>query len=182
MNPEQFKKVSGAINARMKELKINTADLTRLLGYPDTSLARVDHWVKGMNGPNQEACRKLVEKLGVSPSVFEGIMFFGGPNRGETGGKKRGTPRTPASRAVALAEAHARAEADAEARRNGGQALIPLTTALPHVVSDVFSCRVRSDGTMQVKLDTNLPLMQGMALMKFLMEFGLVADQQQGSA
>lgn len=163
MNKEQVQKISVAIQARMKELKINTTDLTRLLGYPHTSMARVHHWVRGASGPNEEACRRLVEKLGVSPSVFEGIDFI-----------RRKTPRTPASRAMELAQA--------EARRNGGQALVPVTTALNHAVSDVFSCRVRSDGTMQVKLDTNLPLMQGMALMKFLMEFGLVADQQQASA
>ena len=181
MNKEQVQKISVAIQARMKELKINTTDLTRLLGYPHTSMARVHHWVRGASGPNEEACRKLVEKLGVSPSVFEGLVFPGGPNQSTAGGKKRHqrkTPETPASRAVALAHAHA----EVEARRNGGRALVPITTALNHAVSDVFSCRVRSDGTMQVKLDASLPLMQGMALMKFLMDFGLVADQQQASA
>ena len=171
MTEAELKRVSLAIKARMKQLKIkNARGLAEALGYEGGERARVYNWIAGNNGPDIKAREYLIQKLGLDPAVFAGIEV--------------NTPSKPRSKTKPGIVQRAMALAHAD-QANGGQALVPAQAqAHTHttVVSDVFSCRVRSDGTMQVKLDTNLPLMQGMALMKFLMEFGLVADQQQGSA
>ena len=67
--------------------------------------------------------------------------------------------RGPAQRAVALVEV---------ARVNGE--IMPATVP----VSDVFTIRARSDGTMVVKLDASLPFAKGAQLVQFLIGFGLV--------
>jgi hypothetical protein len=166
MNKQDTAKVSAAIHARMKALKIPSAsELTTLLGYEQRQMVRVYNWIRGVNGPNASARNDLIDKLGVPAEVFDGITIVPHGSGRDRPAKK--SKPGPAQRAVALAE---------QVRANGGQALA-LSPPAP-VISDVFSCRVRSDSTMQVKLDAVLPFIQGMALMKFLLDFGLVQDQE----
>lgn len=156
------------IQDAMKARKLDFNSLAETMGLSEKERPAVYNWVAGRNGPGPENRARLAQALGLP---VDALIAPGKPGR-QPGGRLPGTypvrdhPAPPVSgpawRAVALAQ---------EATHTNGAQLMPPTPP----VNDVFTIRVRSDGSMMVRLDTNLPFKRGMQLAQFLLSFGLVS-------
>jgi hypothetical protein len=163
---DEVKSVTDTIRQAMRHRHIDVPMLTETLGLDKSQRGAVAHWVKGQNGPSSQMRPKLAEILGVS----EDTLIAGGPSGGRAAANfnppKPKKNLGPAQRAVALVAAHA------------PEILAPPPGPPP--AQDVFVIRARTDGTMQVRLDANLPYAKGSQLVQYLLSFGLVigADAQ----
>jgi transcriptional regulator with XRE-family HTH domain len=156
------------IQDAMKARNLTVVSLSDAMGLSKKERPAVYNWVMGKNGPGPGNRLKMAQALGLSA---EQLIAPGKPGK-QPGGRPPGTypvrsePARPVSgpawRAVTLAEtAHA----------NGVQVMPPTPP-----VNDVFTIRARSDGSMAIRLDANLPFKRGMQLAQFLLSFGLVSS------
>jgi hypothetical protein len=138
-----------AIQTAMQERKLDTKGLCDALGVPVEKRPAVYNWITGKNGPSEVYRAKLSKILGLTEAQLTAAT--------------KSKPRTkqllgPAQRAVALA-----------------QQAGPSPSAMPtEPVRDVFSITGRSDGQISVQLQATLDASRGMALARFLMDFGLI--------
>lgn len=149
--------IQGAMGARGMDVPM----LTEAMGLTKSQRGAVGNWVAGVNGPGAQLRPRLAEVLGLDPNQLTlGPLDSLGRRRPQ--GAQLGRPAHnlgPAQRAVALVEV---------ARANGE--ILPA----PPPVTDVFTIRARSDGTMVIRLDANLPFAKGAQLVSYLISFGLV--------
>lgn len=156
----------------MKARKLDFNSLAEAMGLHPKERPAMYNWVAGKNGPGPDNRARLAQALGLP---VDALIAPSKPGH-RPGGRPPGTsperpvkdhPAPPVSgpawRAVALAQ---------EANHVNGAQLMPPTPP----VNDVFTIRVRSDGSMMVRLDTNLPFKRGMQLAQFLLSFGLVSS------
>jgi len=134
-----------AIQTAMCEQELDVTGLCKALGMPIDRRSAVYNWVAGKNGPNPVMRAKLAKVLGLTE---EQLTAPGSKSKQLLG---------PAQRAVALVAA---------------QPVAVALTAEP--VRDVFSITGRSDGQISVRLQATLDAQRGMALARFLMDFGLI--------
>jgi transcriptional regulator with XRE-family HTH domain len=134
-----------AIHKAMHERKLDVKGLCKALGVPIDKRPAVYNWTTGKNGPGPEYRAKLAQVLGLTEAQLTAP------------GSKSKQLLGPAQRAVALVAA---------------QPVAVTLTAEP--VRDVFSIVGRSDGQISVRLQATLDAQRGMALARFLMDFGLI--------
>jgi hypothetical protein len=134
-----------AIQTAMRERDLDVKSLCKALGVPIHKRPAVYNWITGKNGPGPEYRAKLSKVLGLTEAQLTAP------------GSKSKQLLGPAQRAVALVAA---------------QPVAVTLTAEP--VRDVFSITGRSDGQISVRLQATLDAQRGMALARFLMDFGLI--------
>jgi transcriptional regulator with XRE-family HTH domain len=138
-----------AILAAMRERKMTINDVADAMGLEVKQRAAVYHWTRGDNAPGDVMRPKLAAALGLT----EAQLTPGGAR-----------PRLgPAQRAVALVQA---APPGA------------VTTVAAEPVRDVFTIAGRSDGQITVQLRATLDAGRGMALARFLLDFGLIVGDE----
>jgi hypothetical protein len=162
----EVKLVSDTIRNAMRQRRLDVRMLTEALGLEKAQRGAVAHWVKGKNGPSANLRPRLAEVLGLPED-----QLISGTRGGGRAAANFNPPKDmagPARRAVALVATHA------------PEILAPPPGPPP--AQDVFVIRARSDGTMQVRLDANLPYAKGSQLVQYLLSFGLVigADASEG--
>jgi hypothetical protein len=96
---------------------------------------------------------KLAKALGLTEAQLTSPL---------TRGQHTKQPLGPAQKAVVLAQS---------------QQVMPTAT-LTEPVRDVFSITGRSDGQISVRLQATLDAQRGMALARFLMDFGLIVGDE----
>ena len=138
-----------AIHKAMRERKLDVRGLCEALGVPIDKRPAVYNWTTGKNGPGPEYRAKLAKVLGLTEEQLTSPLPQGRPTKQLLG---------PAQRAVALVQ----------------QAVPGPSAMLAEPVRDVFSITGRSDGQINVRLQVTLDASRGMALGRFLMDFGLV--------
>lgn len=152
------------IQAAMKEKGLDMWMLTEAMGMSVKQRGAVGNWIIGKNGVSDPYRPKLAAILGLDEAHLKTPELPGVRKSGHNDSRPKLVPPTgPAQRAVALVQ---------QQQINGGAAPQLLPTLPP--VSDVFTIRARSDGTMIVKLDANLNYERGSQLVQFLLGFGLV--------
>jgi hypothetical protein len=149
--------VAETIRAAMTERRLEVPVLTEMLGMDKSQRGAVSHWVVGKNGPGPTIRPKLAEALGLTE---EQLTVPGSRRAANFNPPKKDRALGPAQRAVALVATHA------------PEILAPPPGPPP--AQDVFVIRARTDGTMQVRLDANLPYAKGSQLVQYLLSFGLV--------
>ena len=145
------------IHAAMRERKLTVTSLTKAMGLELRQVPAVYNWVAGKNAPNPEMRAKLAKVLDLDEAVLTSPLPPG----------SRGKPMAalgPAQRAVVLASAQAG----------------PMLLVDP--VRDVFSIVGRSDGQLSIRLQVVLDAQRGMALARFLMDFGLIVGDEEKAA
>jgi transcriptional regulator with XRE-family HTH domain len=140
-----------AIHQAMRERKLTVKTLAEALGM---TAPPVYNWVAGKNGPNPEARVKLAKVLGLTEEQLTSPLPPGSHG-------KSMAALGPAQRAVVLAE-------------QAGPATAML---LAEPVRDVFSIVGRSDGQLSIRLQVTLDAPRGMALARYLMDFGLIVGE-----
>lgn len=138
-----------ALHKAMHERKLDAKGLCAALGVPIEKRPAVYNWITGKNGPGPEYRAKLAQVLGLTKA-----QLTSRPRKVALDLAKAG----PAQRAVVLAQTQ--------------PATPMIMPAEP--VRDVFSIVGRSDGQISVRLQATLDAQKGMALARFLMDFGLI--------
>lgn len=156
-NPK-LKELAGTIREAMRQRQLDVRGLTAALGMTNEQRGAVANWVTGKNGPNGLVRPKLAEILGVPEDRLTAPTRGGG--RTVSNFKAPSDVLGPAQRAVALVQTRQQS---------------PEILQGPPPATDVFVIRARSDGSMQVRLDANVPFAKGTQLVQFLLNFGLVA-------
>lgn len=140
------------IQGAMKQRNLSVKDVANAMGLEAGQVPVVYNWVAGKNGPGPEMRPKLARALGLTEEQLTSPLKIG------SHGRPREIALGPAQRAVALV-----------------QQVAPGPSAmLAEPVRDVFSITGRSDGQINVRLQVTLDASRGMALGRFLMDFGLV--------
>jgi len=153
------------IQTAMRERKLDTKGLTEAMGLREDQYAAVANWTAGKNGPNPEMRVKLAKVLGLTEAQLTSPILPG------SHGRPAAVQLGPAQRAVALAELKQVKKA------------APVLLASPaEPVRDVFSITGRSDGQINVRLQVTLDAQRGMALARFLMDFGLIVGESDAEA
>jgi transcriptional regulator with XRE-family HTH domain len=147
-----------AIQGAMRERGLNTKSLAEAMGI---TVPPVYNWVAGKNGPSPAMRVKLAKVLGLTEAVLTSPLPSGSHGR-----PAAAVQLGPAQRAVVLAE---------QARPTAATSVL-LSPAEP--VRDVFSITGRSDGQINVRLQVTLDAQRGMALARFLMDFGLIIGEE----
>ena len=146
-----------AIHDAMRERNLDVTALCGALGITLDKRPAVYNWVAGKNGVGDAYRAKLARVLGLTEEQLTSPQAPGAHSR---------PPATlgPAQRAVALVE----------------QAAQPVSVAHPvEPVRDVFSITGRSDGQISVRMQVTLDAAKGMALARFLMDFGLIIGDEE---
>ena len=149
-----------AIQGAMRERKLTVRTLAETMGI---TMPPVYNWVAGKNGPSPEMRVKLAKVLGLTEEQLTSPLPSGSHGRPAAAAVQLG----PAQRAVVLAE---------QARPTAATSVL-LSPAEP--VRDVFSITGRSDGQISVRMQVTLDAQRGMALARFLMDFGLIVGDDQ---
>ena len=150
------------IQGVMKQRNLSVKDVTEAMGLEARQTAAVYNWVAGKNGPRPEYRAKLAKVLGLTEAQLTSPLKPG------SHGRPREVALGPAQRAVVLAQSSPQAAAS------------PLTLTEP--VRDVFSITGRSDGQISIRLQATLDAQRGMALARFLMDFGLIIGDEPPNA
>jgi transcriptional regulator with XRE-family HTH domain len=136
----------------MKQRDLSVKDVAKAMGLEARQIPAVYNWMAGKNGPSPEMRPKLAKVLGLTEAQLTSPAKPGQHTKQLLG---------PAQRAVALVAA---------------QPVAVTLTAEP--VRDVFSITGRSDGQISVRLQATLDAGRGMALARFLMDFGLIIGDE----
>jgi transcriptional regulator with XRE-family HTH domain len=140
------------IQGAMKQRDLSVKDVAKAMGLEARQIPAVYNWMAGKNGPSPEMRPKLAKVLGLTEAQLTSPAKPGQHTKQLLG---------PAQRAVALVAA---------------QPVAVTLTAEP--VRDVFSITGRSDGQISVRLQATLDAQRGMALARFLMDFGLIVGDE----
>jgi hypothetical protein len=120
----------------------------------------VYNWIAGKNGVSDAYRARLARVLGLTEAQLTSPHTKGAHS-------KRPATLGPAQRALVAAQA--------------AQAAQPVAVAhLVEPVRDVFTIAGRSDGQINIRLQTILDAGRGMALARFLLDFGLIVGDEQG--
>jgi hypothetical protein len=111
-------------------------------------------WLAGKNAPGPEYRARLAQVLGLTEAQLTSPHQVGAHS-------KRPATLGPAQRAVALV-----------------QAAPPGAVVTSEPVRDVFTIAGRSDGQITVQLRATLDAGRGMALARFLLDFGLIVGDE----
>jgi transcriptional regulator with XRE-family HTH domain len=181
-----LEETAARIRNAIAALGLNYRQVAEELGLQDKGGASIHNWATGKHAPSPAHRERLAEILGleVSDIIPEGWSTAGGV---KTGPKKSGLTNEerleikrerdreyqrrayrknnpdarsyagPAERAVALYT---------EAVVPGQPPLTPR--AVPSRIEDVFTTAIRADGSMQVRLNLILPMIEGIALVQML--------------
>ena len=157
--------------------------LPQIAKHLGVDVAAVYHWVAGVNGVSHEYRPVLAKLLGLS---INDLVAPPNPNpRAPSGLKsKLGRPHNAAPNGHDAA--HPAPDTDTDTDTGPAQrALVAYqdkAASIPYTppVSDLCAFKLRSDGTVTVKLETTLPYAKGLRLMGYLFEFGLVPEQDKG--
>lgn len=144
-----LREMAKAIQAAMAVRGMSVKALTAALGMEPRQVPAVYNWIAGKNAMLPETRTKLAKVLDLPEAVLVSPLPVGHKGKLVLAG--------PAQRAVALAET---------------AGVTPGPVAEP--VRDVFSIVGRSDGQISVRLQATLDAGRGMALARFLMDFGLI--------
>lgn len=144
------------IQGAMKQRDLSVKDVVKAMGLEERQIPAVYNWIAGKNGPGPEMRPKLARVLGLTEAQLTS------PKHGSHG-RSREIALGPAQRAVVLAQTQPAASA---------QSAPVIMPAEP--VRDVFSIVGRSDGQISIRLQATLDAQKGMALARFLMDFGLI--------
>ena len=148
-----------AIHTAMRERELTLQGLCDAMGLTPDKRPAVYNWIKGKNGPSDLYRAKLAQVLGLTEAQLTS------PH--PTGSKRKPTPDQlgPAQRALVAAQA--------------AQPVAVTLTAEP--VRDVFTIAGRSDGQISIRLQTTLDGQRGMALARFLLDFGLIIGDEESA-
>jgi transcriptional regulator with XRE-family HTH domain len=140
------------IQGAMKQRDLSIKDVAKAMGLEARQVPAVYNWIAGKNGPSEPFRAKLAKVLGLTEAQLTSPLKSG------SHGRPREIALGPAQRAVVLAQTQ------------------PATPVImpAEPVRDVFSITGRSDGQISVRLQATLDAGRGMALARFLMDFGLI--------
>jgi len=147
------------IQGAMQQRNLSVKDVIKAMGLEARQGPAVYNWVAGKNGPGPEMRPKLAKALGLTEEQLTSPLKSG------SHGRPREIALGPAQRAVVLAQTQ--------------PATPMIMPAEP--VRDVFSIVGRSDGQISVRLQATLDAQRGMALARFLMDFGLIVGDHDES-
>ena len=172
------------IREAMQRQKLDYPGLCNAMGTTQKERPGVYNWITGKNGPGPDARVKLARVLGLTEdqliAPLKDLKFPGRqahhrsppwetPEDKARRLHKKVSNLGPAQRAVALAATQA-----------GPTAATSVLVAAPEQpVRDVFTIAGRSDGQISVQLRVTLDATRGMALARFLMDFGLIVGDQE---
>jgi hypothetical protein len=162
----KLRPMAQAIQAAMRQRGMDVPALTEALGLKVSQRGAVANWVVGVNGVGPQLRPRVAKVLGLNEDQLLGPVIDSLGRRRNPGRPSTAKLLGPAQRAVALVQT---------AAVNG-----ELLPAAPPV-SDVFTIRARTDGTMLIRLDANLPFAKGTQLVQFLLNFGLVIGAEEPS-
>lgn len=151
----RYRPMAQMLRKALHEKGMTMVELSDALGFTIPQRTAVANWFAGRNGPTLEKRQRISEILDIMPNQWVAVT----PVNLHDAKKANGDALGPAQRAVALVQV---------AKANG-EVIAP--TPPP---SDVFTIRVRTDGSMQLRLDTTLPFAKGSELLRYLLGFGLV--------
>jgi transcriptional regulator with XRE-family HTH domain len=145
------------IQGAMKQRDLSVKDVAKAMGLEARQIPAVYNWMAGKNGPGPEMRPKLAKVLGLTEAQLTSPLKSG------SHGRPREIALGPAQRAVALVQ-----------QAVPGPSAMSELKQLVEPVRDVFSITGRSDGQISVRLQATLDAQRGMALARFLMDFGLI--------
>jgi hypothetical protein len=142
-----------AIQAAMRERNLDVKGLSEALGAKSPAI--IYNWVAGKNGVGDAYRARLAQVLGLTEAQLTSPQAPGAHS-------KRPAALGPAQRAVALVQA-------------APPGAVPVVT---EPVRDVFTIAGRTDGQITVQLRATLDAGRGMALARFLLDFGLIVGDE----
>jgi hypothetical protein len=145
--------VAAALRAFGKENGWSPGDFNKRLGRPQDHTS-IYVWLTAKGAPGPKARAKLAKATGLSE-----VQLI--PRKVDGAGGK------PSAAAVATA-------AKAMVSSRGGVPAVIAVSERPRPATDVLSFVVSADGTTRTRLDVSLPLEQGSALLRMLLDMGLV--------
>lgn len=165
---------SARIRHAMSELGLSHKQVAEAMGMEPGQEPNVYNWATGRNAPNYRRREALARVLGLEASDIA-------PEGWKAGGSGGRLPLAPDEKARRKRErdreykrqrsAEQRAQRAGPAERavalyaEAGPEPAPRPVARP---DDVFTTAIRSDGTMQVRLNLTLPVAEGIALVQML--------------